>query len=600
MVASSGTTLTVDVLVVGDGTGGAAAAIQAARRGVSVAIVTQQPWLGGMLTSAGVCAPDGNELECLQVGFWGAFLRELERRQADGLDHAWVSFFTYNPRVGAEIFRDWAAELENLHWIVGDRPRQVLREGDRVVGVEFERHRIAATIIIDATELGDLYALGEIPYRWGWEVRDDFNEPSAPPTLRPEHQREVVQSLTWVAILQDYGQGNRAPEVVTDAATYDPSLFQQAWANHGAAKFLDYGRLPTDRLMLNWPIAGNDYATDLDRLVGTDAERSACLAEAQIHALNCVRDIQTRLDPRYGLAPDIFPPIDGLPAGLALYPYFRESRRLVGLRTVCETDILPIAGGNVAPLPTWNNRAESIAIGNYPNDHHYAHFTLPVQPKSLRWGGRTTGTPFAMPYRALIPAAIDGLLACDKNAAVSHVANGATRLQPVVLGLGQAAGMAAALCVERGCQPRDLDVRSLQQALVSDPIAPSAIVPLFDRDPRSADWVEIQLRYADQPETYPIDGYADGDRSPINPLPLTNTTHSAQPNHPGAIAIHGTFTRKGDNDYLLTDPQGTRWRLVTLSTAIHHQLRDRAKSQFVGRGYPNHAGGWIRVVDMES
>jgi hypothetical protein len=272
----------------------------------------------------------------------------------------------------------------------------------------------------------------------------------------------------------------------------------------------------------------------------------------------------------------------------------------VGLRTVCETDILPIAGGNVAPLPTWNNRAESIAIGNYPNDHHYAHFTLPVQPKSLRWGGRTTGTPFAMPYRALIPAAIDGLLACDKNAAVSHVANGATRLQPVVLGLGQAAGMAAALCVERGCQPRDLDVRSLQQALVSDPIAPSAIVPLFDRDPRSPDWVETQLRYADQPETYPIDGYADGDRNPIEPLPLANTTHSAQPNHPGAIAIHGTFTRKGDNDYLLTDPQGTRWRLVTLSTAIHHQLRDRAKSQFVGRGYPNRAGGWIRVVDMES
>lgn len=589
-MTSARTTLTVDVLVVGDGTGGAAAAIQAARRGVRVAIVTQQPWLGGMLTSAGVCAPDGNELECLQVGFWGAFLRELERRQTGGLDHAWVSFFTYNPRIGAEIFRDWAAELDNLQWIVGDRPRRVLRQGDRLVGVEFERYVIEAAIVIDGTELGDLYALGEVPHRWGWDVQAEFNEPSAPAVLTQEHRREVVQSLTWVAILQDYGQGQNAPAVAIDPATYDPTLFKPAWANHGTTKFLDYGRLPGDRFMLNWPIAGNDYATDLDRLVGSDADRAACLAEARAHTLHCVHDIQTRLDRRYGLAEDIFPAVDGLPPGLALYPYFRESRRLVGLRTVCETDILPIAGDSVAPLPVWNDRAESIAIGNYPNDHHYAHFTLPVQPKALRWGGRTTGTPFAMPYRALIPATIDGLLACDKNAAVSHVANGATRLQPVVLGLGQAAGMAAALCVERGCQPRELDVRSLQQALVSDPIAPSAVVPVFDRDPRSVDWVEVQLRYADQPDTYPCHGYVDGDHSDCAVLATPTTTE--------AIAIHGQFTRQGDNDYTLTDHHGMCWRLVTLVTAIDHQLRDRANGALSGRGYLNRGGGWIRLVAL--
>lgn len=84
--------LTADVLVVGGGTGGTAAAVQAARCGAKTILVSEFPWLGGMLTSAGVAAPDGNELAAFQTGLWGAFLRELQQRQPDGLDWGWVSF----------------------------------------------------------------------------------------------------------------------------------------------------------------------------------------------------------------------------------------------------------------------------------------------------------------------------------------------------------------------------------------------------------------------------------------------------------------------------------------------------------------------------
>ena len=63
--------LTTDVLVVGGGTGGTAAAIQAARRGANTVLVSEFPWLGGMLTSAGVSAPDGNELLPFQTGTLG-------------------------------------------------------------------------------------------------------------------------------------------------------------------------------------------------------------------------------------------------------------------------------------------------------------------------------------------------------------------------------------------------------------------------------------------------------------------------------------------------------------------------------------------------
>src|SRR6476469_6618586 len=146
MVLPMSSVLKADVLVVGGGTGGTAAAVQAARRGAKTILVSEFPWLGGMLTNAGVCAPDGNELAAFQTGIWGAFLRELQRRQPGGLDHAWVSFFTYDPRVGAEIFADWVRSLPNLRWISGATPVEVLRQGDRVIGVRFTEVTVKAQI----------------------------------------------------------------------------------------------------------------------------------------------------------------------------------------------------------------------------------------------------------------------------------------------------------------------------------------------------------------------------------------------------------------------------------------------------------------------
>ncbi len=121
--------LKTDLLVVGGGTGGTAAAIQAARRGVKTILVSETPWLGGMLTSAGVAAPDGSELAAWQTGLWGAFLRSLRQEQRGGLNHAWVSFFTFTPRTGASIFEQWASQLPNLTWIKEQVPLEVLRQG---------------------------------------------------------------------------------------------------------------------------------------------------------------------------------------------------------------------------------------------------------------------------------------------------------------------------------------------------------------------------------------------------------------------------------------------------------------------------------------
>ena len=95
-----------DVLVWGGGTGGVAAALQAARSGATTMLLTPGPWLGGMVSAAGVCAPDGHELSCWQTGIWGAFLRDLHRSEPSGLDQNWVSCFGYRPQQAENILSD--------------------------------------------------------------------------------------------------------------------------------------------------------------------------------------------------------------------------------------------------------------------------------------------------------------------------------------------------------------------------------------------------------------------------------------------------------------------------------------------------------------
>ena len=72
----------VDVLVVGGGASGVSSGVQAARMGVPTMIVEETPWIGGMLTAAGVSCIDGNYK--LQSGLFGEFADSLARRYGSG------------------------------------------------------------------------------------------------------------------------------------------------------------------------------------------------------------------------------------------------------------------------------------------------------------------------------------------------------------------------------------------------------------------------------------------------------------------------------------------------------------------------------------
>lgn len=603
--------LFTDVLVVGGGTGGTAAAIQSARRGVQTILVSEFPWLGGMLTSAGVAAPDGNELAAFQTGLWGAFLQELRHQQTGGLDHSWVSMFSYDPRIGAKIFADWVQQLPNLKWMAGQTPLEVLQQGNCITGVRFADFTVYANITLDGTELGDLLALADVPHRWGWDLlstqggsatRSHFGEPSAPISPNELTQRYPVQAPTWVVILKDFGNAEDAPEIPIPPH-YNPELFAGAWDNYGAELFMNYGRLPGGLFMINWPIHGNDYGEGVGRLVKSQELRQQFLQEALWHTQGFAHFIQTQLGRRYGLADNIFPPSLMGGGAYALHPYYRESRRLQGLVTVLEQDILPVAGGRVAALPLNETGSEitSIAVGNYANDHHYPGVTFPLKPKSIRWGGRWTGTPFTIPYGSLVPLSTEGLLACDKNISVSHIANGATRLQPVVMNLGQAAGMAASLCIERGCQPRDLPIRCLQEALLQDSVAPAAMIPLFNLPANHPDWLYWQHYYLDHPEDYPVTGNVS-----VQKLKLERLNVKSQEDQLPSSTFTGCFQRREQQDYslTLTEPgfhTGQTWILISLEPEVDEQLQAcKDQQQLTVWGHLNHSGGWLVVEKIES
>ncbi|KAF0653870.1 hypothetical protein L107_05858 [Cyanobium sp. Copco_Reservoir_LC18] len=606
----------VDVLVWGGGSGGVAAALQAARSGADTLLLTPGPWLGGMVSAAGVCAPDGNELSPWQSGLWGALLRALQWIEPEGLDQNWVSCFGYRPASAERILRRWVAAEERLDWWSGVRLEAVERDGDRISAATVEHRgvlrRLLPTVVVDGSDRGELYPLAGAPFRFGWEAREQWQEPSAPTAERlasdPFFQRQPIQSPTWVCLGQlDERGGTAAPEAGTWRRSPPrlPEPFTAATDAFGLERTLTYGRLPGGLVMLNWPLHGNDWHQGLERAFpervgGGDAAEAAegeLLAAMREHSKSFAAALRQASGGWLGPAA-VFPTPDEASTGrlsgagsLALMPYWREGRRLVAQELVLEQHLLPRGeGACIAPLcRAADGTLTSIAVGNYANDHHYPGGDWPLAPKSCRWGGRWSGTPFTIPYGALVSAGVSNLLAADKGFGVSHMANGATRLQPLVLNIGQAAGLAAALCVRDGIDPAALPVRRLQEALISDPVAPAAVVPLWDTPWHHPRWREQQLAAVAAPERIDRHGHLAAGAAPAAPPGW------APPPEPGERLWRGELVPDGKGGYVLDGEAGS-WPVITLEPALHQWLLNLERPTPAALiGCANPWGPWLRV-----
>ena len=585
------------VVVWGGGTGGVAAALQAARSGASTLLLTPGPWLGGMVSAAGVCCPDGNELTPWQTGLWGALLRALAVAEPQGLDHNWVSCFGYRPSTAEALLQRWVKEQPRLTWWPGVTLDAVERQGPRIQRLRVHRAgaaiQVGLEVLIDGSDRGDLLPLLDVPYRFGWEPQEQWQEPSAPPQTRlesdPFFRQQPVQSPTWVVMGQLRSDQPPADSPVDWAGGCAPPLpapFEQACAAFGLERTITYGRLPGGLVMLNWPLHGNDWHDDLRRAFSGDPAEEHQLAQAmQEHSRAFATALIEASDG--WLQPGEAFPGGGTDPSLALMPYWREGRRLIGQALVVEQDLLPMGPGqSLAALPCDGAGVpQSIAVGNYANDHHYPGPDWPLAPKSCRWGGRWSGTPFCIPFGALVSAELDNLLMADKAFSCSHMANGATRLQPLILNIGQAAGAAAALAVQRQQPSAAVPVRSVQELLLRDPLAPSAVVPLWDTPWHHPQWLQRQLAVLDDP-------------AQLLPEAMAGSGADASPPEVHERLWQGTLTPDGRGGYSLELQEGARriWPVITLEPAMHHWLAQLDRPRHVALvGCANPWGPWLRV-----
>lgn len=73
--------------------------------------------------------------------------------------------------------------------------------------------------------------------------------------------------------------------------------------------------------------------------------------------------------------------------------------------------------------------------------------------------------PYDLPYGCFVPRKIDGLYVAGRCISGTHRAHASYRVMSICMAMGQAVGVAAALCVRQGCLPRTLEVTGLQSAL---------------------------------------------------------------------------------------------------------------------------------------
>lgn len=473
-----------DVLVVGGGASGVTSGIQAARMGANVLILEETSWLGGMLTSAGVSAIDGNYN--LPGGLWGEFKNKLSSYYGglDSLKTGWVSNVLFEPSVGNKILHEMVAAEKNLKlWNHAclKKVEKVGKEWIAEVEVEGSSVRtVKAKIMIDATELGDVAKQCGVKYDIGMESRQNTHE-----DIAPEKQNNIVQDITYVAILKDYGKDVTIPQ----PKGYDPKEFACACANPVCVSpkepdrvwskdmMITYGKLPNQKYMINWPIEGNDYYINLIEM--SPEERTKALEYAKHYTMCFIYFIQHELGYNtLGLADDEYPTADKLP----FIPYHRESRRIHGLVRFNLNHVL-------APYTqTQNLYRTCIAVGDYPVDHHHTRYHGYEELPNLYFHPIPS---YGLPLGTLIPQDVEGLIVAEKSISVSNIINGTTRLQPVVLQIGQAAGALAALAVRNNQKIAEVPVRDVQNAILS---AKGYLLPYLDvpvSDPKFASYQRI-------------------------------------------------------------------------------------------------------------
>ena len=402
-----------DLVVVGGGIAGTAAALSAARLGLSVALVQDRPVLGGNGSSEVRVGlnhflnlppyPNLGNLTFLLGPHHGGNAREAEH---------------YRDRTRAEL----VALETNIDLYLNVRVNVVESAKSESGNVRInavcgenvatgERLRFIGKTFADCTGDATVGFLAGADFRMGRESKAEYGEPSAP---EEADAKTMGSSVQWNT-------------VETDAETRFPEL---PWA----IRFSEKTIRPSIHGDWDWEAGMNlDQIADIERI--RDIGLRAAYGHWSYMKNKTTGDWAAKVKNRKL-------------GWVAFVAGKRESRRLLGDVVLREQDILDETPFEDASVTT-----------TWPIDLHYpAPDNVKAFPgEEFRSICKTTRIePYAIPYRCLYSRNVENLFMAGRNISVTHVALGTVRVMRTGGMMGEVVGMAASICKEHNCLPRDV------------------------------------------------------------------------------------------------------------------------------------------------
>jgi len=450
MSITSVNSLRTQVLVVGSGAGGLAAVIAPGRNGADTLLVENAGFLGGISATLPWLGFHDRDYRPIIKGLPLEFCRRL---QAEGA----ASAIEFDPKCASAI-------SVNSHWwkiiamqlareagvrlLLHSQVVETIREGDLIRGVYLEnksgRQRIEADITIDCSGDGDVAARGGV----AWEKGRTADGLVQAPTL--VFKLGGVDRAGFIAGCKD--PANRYREWL---APY-PDLWAKMMKRIDGMNVIICGGYAA---LVEKARAAGEFSVPQTRIVGVKNHQpdEFTVVMTRVLGLNPIditslTDAYTRVYEQIPVLVNFFRKYVPGFAGSRLQEIapmlgVRESRRIMGDYVLTAEDLI---AGRVFD--------DAVSMGGYHIDIHRPAGT---------WVDSHNVRAYTIPIRSLIARDVDGLMMAGKCISATHEAIASTRVIPICMGQGQAAGTAAALAVKAGKSVRQVPTSQLQDTLAA-------------------------------------------------------------------------------------------------------------------------------------